>query len=120
MKKVEEMQEYLDTKALEDRLYKLSDRAQTRIISNIINHSCWHADSPITREWMEREIADQEQVENASLKLVLDHPIEDHFGSEIRTGDKWFQDGAGRVVLEDNMEDYMIEVARVQFCRAIE
>ncbi|RAZ73646.1 hypothetical protein DP120_16850 [Planococcus halotolerans] len=54
------------------------------------------------------------------MKHVVDHPIEDHFGSEIRTGDKWFQDGAGRVVLENNIEDYLIEVARVEFCRAIE
>lgn len=118
MKKIEEMQEYQDTKELETRLHKLSDRAQTRIISNIISHTCWHG--PVTRTWMEDEIASQELVESQSLKAVSDHPIEDIFGSEIRTGDKWFQDGAGRVVLEDNVEDYLIEVANVEFCRAIE
>ncbi|WP_240612026.1 YqaI family protein [Planococcus halotolerans] len=118
MRNVESMQEYIDTRDFEVRLKNLSERANDRILSNVISHICWHG--PITRTWMEDEISSQELIENESLKHVVDHPIEDHFGSEIRTGDKWFQDGAGRVVLENNIEDYLIEVARVEFCRAIE
>lgn len=120
MRNIESMQEYIDAKALENRMNNLSDRAARRIVDELISRTCWHADAPVNREWLEKEIASQESVENVFLKLVIDHPIEDHFGSEIRTGDKWFQDGAGRVVLEDNVEDYLIEVAQVEFCRAIE
>ncbi|ANU13491.1 hypothetical protein B481_2028 [Planococcus halocryophilus Or1] len=118
VKKVEDLQEYRDAKDLEVRMHGLPSEAQTVIIQNIINQTCWHG--PVTREWMENEIASQELLDNESLKLVTDHPVEDHFGSEIHVGDKWFEDGAGRVVLEDNVEDYLIEVANVEFCRAIE
>lgn len=120
MRNVESMQEYMDARELENRMNNLSDRAARRIVDEIISRICWHADSPINREWLEAEIASQEAAENSLLKLIVDHPVEDHFGSEIQTGDKWFQDRAGRVVLEDNIEDYLIEVARVEFCRAIE
>lgn len=120
MRNIESMQEYMDAKALENRMKNLSDRAARRIVDELISRTCWHADAPINREWLEAEIASQEAAENISLKLVVNHPVEDHFGSEIQTGDKWFQDGAGRVVLEDNIEDYLIEVASVEFCRAIE
>lgn len=118
VKKVEDLQEYRDTKDLEKRIQKLPSDAQVRIIQNIISQTCWHGTA--TREWLENEVASQELLENESLKLVADHPVEDHFGSEIRTGDKWFQDRAGRVVLEDNVENYLIEVGNVEFCRAIE
>ena len=117
MKNVEDLQEYRDSKDLEARMYKLPSDAQTRIIQNIISQTCWHG--PVTREWMENEITSQEKLEEMFSEPVSDHPIEDVFGSEIRTGDKWFEDGAGRVVLEDNAEDYLIEVTGVQFYRAI-
>lgn len=118
MRKVEDLQEYQDSKDLEERLHKLPSDAQVRIIQNIISQTCWHG--PVTREWMENEITSQEQVEQLFSKPVEDHPIEDIFGSEIQAGDKWFEDAAGRVVLEDNAEDYLIEITGVQFFRAIE
>lgn len=118
VKKVEDLQEYRDTKDLEERIHKLPSDAQVRIIQNIVSQTCWHG--PVTREWLENEISSQEQVEAMFSKPIEDHPVEDVFGSEIRTGDKWFEDGAGRVVLEDNAEDYPIEVTGVQFFRAIE
>lgn len=118
VKKVEDLQEYRDLKDLESRMHKLPADAEVRIIQNIISQVCWHG--PVTREWLDNEISSQEALEEAFSKPVDDHPIEDVFGSEIRTGDKWFEDGAGRVVLEDNAEDYLIEVTGVQFFRAIE
>ena len=117
-KNVEDLQEYRDAKDLEVRMHKLPSDAQTRIIQNIVSQTCWHG--PVTREWLENEISSQEQLEEVFSKPVEDHPTEDVFGSEIRTGDKWFEDGAGRVVLEDNAEYYLIEVSGVQFFRAIE
>lgn len=114
---VEDLQEYKDAKDLEARMYKLPSEAQTVIIQNIISQTSWHG--PVDLKWMENEIASQEKLERMFGKPVDDHPVEDVFGSEIRTGDKWFEDGAGRVVLEENAEDYLIEVAKVQFYRAI-
>lgn len=116
MRKVESLQEYIDTKDLEARLSKLSNHAETRIIQNIISQVCWHG--PVTREWLDEEIADQERLEAPKAYTADDHPIEDMFGSEIQTGDKWFQDSAGRIVLEDNMDDYLIEVGGVEFFRS--
>ncbi|MFC4712267.1 YqaI family protein [Planococcus dechangensis] len=54
-----------------------------------------------------------------SIEVENDHPIEDHFGSEIQSGDTWFEDKAGRVVLQDNMEDYLIEVVGAEFFKAL-
>lgn len=117
MRKVENLQEYIDNKDLDYRLSKLSSHAQTRIIQNFISQVCWHG--PATREWLDKEISDQERLEAPPTYTAEDHPVEDLFGSEIQTGDKWFQDGAGRVVLEDNTEDYLIEVAQVKFFKAL-
>lgn len=50
---------------------------------------------------------------------VSDHPIEDIFGSEIQTGDTWFKDPAGRVVLFENAENYLVDVAGVEIFREI-
>lgn len=57
--------------------------------------------------------------EETSIEIQNDHPIEDMFGSEIQTGDTWFEDKAGRVVLEENMEDYLVEVVGVEFFKAL-
>lgn len=51
---------------------------------------------------------------------ALDHPIEDMYGSEIKNGDTWFRDSAGRVVLFENAEDYLIEVGGVDMFRNID
>lgn len=53
-------------------------------------------------------------------ETVEDHPIEDFFGSEIQEGDKYFKDGAGRTVLEENIDDYLIEVVGVTFYRSLD
>src|SRR5690606_12083447 len=47
--------------------------------------------------------------------IVADHPIEDMYGDEIRTGDKYFIDDAGRVVLQDNVSDYLMDQCGVVF-----
>lgn len=73
MRNVENLQEYIDTKDLEKRLSKLSDHAETRIIQNIISQVCWHG--PVTREWLENEVASQEEVERR--------------GSICRSDDQW-------------------------------
>ncbi|WP_084245182.1 YqaI family protein [Planomicrobium okeanokoites] len=57
--------------------------------------------------------------EETSIEIQNDHPIEDMFGSEIQTGDTWFEDKAGRIVLEENMEDYLVEVVGVEFFKAL-
>lgn len=57
--------------------------------------------------------------EETSIEIQNDHPIEDMFGSEIQTGDTWFEDKAGRIVLEENMEDYLVEVVGAEFFKAI-
>lgn len=41
--------------------------------------------------------------------VVADHPIEDMYGDEIQAGDKYFIDDAGRVVLQENFRDYLID-----------
>ncbi|PSL42161.1 YqaI-like protein [Planomicrobium soli] len=48
----------------------------------------------------------------------IDHPIEDMFGSEIQSGDTWFEDKQGRIVLEENIEDYLLEVVGGEFFKA--
>lgn len=48
-----------------------------------------------------------------------DHPVEDMFGTEVQTGDKWFQDNAGRVVSLENAERYLSEVGGVEIVKAI-
>lgn len=50
---------------------------------------------------------------------AADHPVEDMFGSEIQTGDTWFKDSAGRIVLFENVEGYLLEVGGVEFFREI-
>ncbi|WP_083671642.1 hypothetical protein [Viridibacillus sp. FSL H7-0596] len=42
-----------------------------------------------------------------------DHSIEDSFGTEIQSGDKYFVIGDS-IVLEDNIEDYLIEVLNAE------
>lgn len=59
-------------------------------------------------------------IQDEREQAVSDFPIEDHFGSEIREGDKYFEDGAGRVVLESNADDYLIEVIGVKYRDAVE
>lgn len=51
-----------------------------------------------TREHSEHEVARENN-----------HPIEDSFGTEIQSGDKYFVIGDS-IVLEDNVDDYLIEV----------
>lgn len=41
------------------------------------------------------------------------YPIEDSFGTEIHSGDKYFVIGDS-IVLEDNIEDYLIEVLNAE------
>lgn len=48
-----------------------------------------------------------------------DHPVEDMFGTEVMTGDKWFQDAAGRVVSLENAERYLLEVGGFEIVRAL-
>lgn len=48
-----------------------------------------------------------------------DHPTEDMFGSEIRKGDTWIKDNAGRIVLFENVEDYLIEVVGAEIFKDI-
>lgn len=57
--------------------------------------------------------------EEFSVEVEPNHPVEDHFGSEIMTGDSWFEDNAGRIVLQENMEDYLIEVVGVEFFKTM-
>lgn len=47
--------------------------------------------------------------------VVIDHPVEDMYGYEIKAGDTYFTDRNGRNVLETNMEDYLIEEVDVKF-----
>lgn len=42
-------------------------------------------------------------------ELVEDHPVEDACGTEIKSGDQYFEHD-GFVVLVDNLEDFCIEV----------
>lgn len=115
--RVEDMQEYIDTKTLENRFFKLSTQGQAEFARNLFSHASWHG--PVSREWLEEEIKSQEATELPKLKLVADHPIEDYFGSEIQSDDKYFTDQAGRVVLESNWEDYLIEIGGVEFFKAL-
>lgn len=115
--RVEDMQEYIDKKNLENSFFKLSTQGQAEFVRNLISQTCWHG--PVNREWLEDEIKSQEATELPKLKLVADHPIEDHFGSEIQSDDKYFTDQAGRVILESNWEDYLIEVGGVEFFKAL-
>lgn len=117
MRNVMEMKEFVATKALEDRFFKLSNQCQVQVIKNIISRSCWHG--PVTNKWLEQEIKSQEHTAIPKMEMVPDHPIEDFFGSEIQIDDKYFTDQAGRVVLESNWEKYLIEVGGVEFFRAI-
>ena len=120
MRKVQEMQEYIDTKALEERYFKLSTEGQVQFVRNLISQACWSSETRIDREWLQTEVESQERSEIRKPKLVTDHPIEDHFGSEIQSSDKYFKDQMGREVLESNWEDYLIEVGGVQFYRGVE
>lgn len=44
-----------------------------------------------------------------SYPVIADHPVEDYFGDEIQAGDMYFIDDAGRVVLQDNIRDYLMD-----------
>lgn len=44
-----------------------------------------------------------------------DVPVEDHFGSEVRAGDKLFYDADRDLFfIEENIEDYLLEVQQLQ------
>lgn len=118
MRKVEETQEYIDTKAFEERIFNLSADGQVEIIRSLITRACYN--TPVTKEWLKQVVEAQERSEHPNLELVADHPTEDHFGSEIQSGDTYFKDQAGREVLGSNWEDYLIEIGGVQFYRAID
>lgn len=50
---------------------------------------------------------------------VIDgHPIEDIFGSEIHSSDKYFMDANGQAVLLENTRDYLTEIVGVVFYEA--
>lgn len=53
-----------------------------------------------------------------SYPAIADHPVEDYFGDEILGTDKWFIDEDGRVVLESNMKDYLVERCGAVFYEA--
>lgn len=57
--------------------------------------------------------------EEISVEIQNENPVEDMFGSEIQTGDTWFEDKDGHVVLVDNFEDYLNEVIGVEFFKSI-
>ncbi|OBZ60064.1 hypothetical protein BAQ45_11395 [Bacillus pacificus] len=57
------------------------------------------------------EIAEEESQEP-------DHPIEDVYGCEIRTDDKYFMFGQD-VVLKENLTDYLIERQNVECFKAV-
>lgn len=48
-----------------------------------------------------------------------DHPTEDMFGTEVQTGDKWFQDNAGRIINIENVERYLSEIGGVEIFKAM-
>lgn len=114
---IEEMPQYQGMKAIEKRMAKLSKEGQAQLNKNIITRIYWYG--PVTQKWLEDQVEDMERQESPPLSLVEDHPIEDAFGSEIQSGDIWFEDPAGRVVLEDNTDDYLVEVAGVNFFRTL-
>ncbi|GKV56006.1 hypothetical protein NCCP2222_19530 [Sporosarcina sp. NCCP-2222] len=49
---------------------------------------------------------------------VANHPVEDMYGCEIRQGDKYFTDPQGKVVLMDNLQDYLQDEVGVVFYEA--
>lgn len=53
-----------------------------------------------------------------SYPVIADHPVEDYFGDEIRSDDQYFTDEDGRVVLEINMKDYLVERCGAVFYEA--
>lgn len=48
-----------------------------------------------------------------------DYPVEDMFGTEVRTGDKWFQDNIGRIINIENIERYLTEISGVEIFKAM-
>ncbi|WP_263701488.1 YqaI family protein [Bacillus thuringiensis] len=58
------------------------------------------------------EIAEKEPVKEP------DHPIEDVYGCEIQTGDKYFIFGLD-VVLKENLTEYLVERHNVECFRAV-
>lgn len=117
MKRLEDLPEYQNTKAMEQRILKLSLQATQRMMINLANQVNWHG--PASTEWLETELADQERLEGRNVYTAEDHPIEDMFGSEICTGDKWFEDAAGRVILNENVEQYLQEVGNAKCYRSL-
>ncbi|MDW0113809.1 hypothetical protein QT711_11480 [Sporosarcina saromensis] len=65
----------------------------------------------------EIDYLDHERFRNANYRTE-EHPIEDMFGSEILTGDKYFIDASGKVVLFENYRDYLQEEAGAVFYEA--
>ncbi|MBR3117791.1 YqaI family protein [Bacillus paranthracis] len=59
----------------------------------------------------------EEIVEEESIK-ELDHPVEDVYGCEIQTDDKYFVFGQD-VVLKENLTEYLIEKQNVECFRAV-
>ena len=65
----------------------------------------------------EIDYMDHERFRNANFR-VLNHPVEDYFGSEIQTGDKYITTDSGHVVLADNIRDYLQETLGAVFYEA--
>lgn len=65
----------------------------------------------------EIDYLEHERFRGANFKAE-DHPVEDYFGAEIMKGDKYITTDSGHVVLEDNIRDYLQEVAGAVFYEA--
>lgn len=87
MRNVELMQESIDAKELENRLRELSSHAAERIVENIINQVCWHG--PVTREWLEKEVGEQEMVERDAKEAELIRAVEENIWPDGMTISEW-------------------------------
>lgn len=87
MRNVELMQESIDAKELENRLRELSSHAAERIVENIINQVCWHG--PVTREWLEKEVTEQEIVEHDAKEAELIRAVEENIWPDGMTISEW-------------------------------
>lgn len=61
-----------------------------------------------------------ESIERTGYPMVAqpDHWGTDYYGNEILEGDSIVQLPNGEVILEDNLEDYLIEVLSFEFTKA--
>ncbi len=50
--------------------------------------------------------------------VVGNHPIEDIYGAEIKSGDVYLVDESGRAVLNEHIRDYLTDVLGVVFYEA--